>query len=167
MSNFKKALLSGEFVNKVQEVTKGEQLNSPDILLNILSPMISYHKHQEKFYVVYLDAKNNILLIDPIFTGSLSGCSVYPREVIKNALELGAAALIIAHNHPSGDLIPSSSDKNITKLIMIAADVHGIQLHDHLIVNETDYYSFSQTGIISAIKENWESYKNEAEVYFE
>lgn len=161
MSNFKKALLSGEFVNKVQEVTKGEQLNSPDVLLNVLSPMVSYHKNVEKFYVIYLDAKNNVLLIDPAFTGSLSGCSVYPREIIKKALDLGAAALILAHNHPSGDLWPSFSDKHITKLIMIAADVHGIQVHDHIIVNEKDFYSFNQAGIISAIYSNWENYKSE------
>lgn len=161
MEDFKKKLFEGEFVNRVQEVTKGEPLSSPDILLNILSPMIAYHKHVEKFYVIYLDAKNNTLLIDPAFTGSLSGCSVYPREIIKKALDLGAAALILAHNHPSGDLMPSSSDKHITKLIMIAADVHGIQVHDHLIVNEWAWYSFSQVGLIDSMRRSWDDYKNE------
>lgn len=166
MSNFKKALLEGQFVNKVQEVTKGEKLNSPDVLHNVLSPMISYHKNVEKFYVVYLDAKNNVLLIDPVFSGSLSACAVYPREVIKKALDLGAAALILAHNHPSGELYPSSSDKYITKLILIAADVHGIQIHDHMVVNETDYYSFSQHGIISEIQNNWNKFKENNELEY-
>jgi DNA repair protein RadC len=166
MGNFKKALLEGEFVNKVQEVTKGEQLDSPGVLLNVLSPMISYHKNVEKFYVIYLDAKNNVLLIDPAFTGSLSGCSVYPREIIKKALDLGAAALILAHNHPSGDLLPSTADKQITKLIMIAADVHGIQVHDHMVVNETEFYSFNQVGIISSIYSNWVNFKNDNELEY-
>jgi DNA repair protein RadC len=166
MSGFKKALLEGEFINKVQEVTKGEQLNSPDVLLNVLSPMISYHKNVEKFYVIYLDAKNNVLLIDPAFSGSLSGCSVYPREIIKKALDLGAAALILAHNHPSGDLFPSTADKQITKLLIIAADVHGIQIHDHLVVNETEFYSFNQVGIISSIYSNWVNFKNDNELEY-
>lgn len=166
MDDFKKKLFEGEFVNRVQEVTKGEYLNTPDILLNVLSPMISYHKHQEKFYVLYLDAKNKTLLIDPVFTGSLSGCSVYPREIIKKAIELGAAALILAHNHPSGDLVPSRSDKKITKLIIIAADVHGITVHDHLIVNEQEYFSFNQDGIMDRLKESWNNFQSHEGVEF-
>jgi DNA repair protein RadC len=164
--NFKKALLEGEFVNKVQEVTKGEILNSPDIILNILSPMISYHKDQEKFYVFFLDAKNKTLLIDPVFTGSLSGCYIYPREIIKKALDLGAAALIFAHNHPSGDLTPSESDKKITKTLMIAADVHGITVHDHLIINELEYFSFQSDGLIAELQRSWENFKLQNAIEF-
>lgn len=164
--DFKKSLLEGEFVNKVQEVTKGEALNNPDILLNVLSPMISYHKDQEKFYVIYLDARNKTLLIDPVFTGSLSSCQVYPREIIKKALKLGAAAMIFAHNHPSADLTPSESDKKITKTLMIAADVHGINVHDHLIINESDYCSFQQNGIITQLKESWNNFQSQNAVEF-
>jgi DNA repair protein RadC len=164
--NFKKALLEGEFVHKVQEAVQGEILNSPDMILNVLSPMISYHRTVEKFYVLYMDAKNKTLLIEPVFTGSLSGCSVYPREIIKKGLGIGAAAMIFAHNHPSGDLIPSEADKNITKLLIIAADVHGIVVHDHLIINETAYFSFNQLGMIDDLKEDWINYKNTNELRF-
>jgi DNA repair protein RadC len=166
MKDFKKALLDGDFVNRVQEAVKGEILDNPNRLLNVLSPLIAQHKHQEKFYVIYLDAKNKTLLIEPVFTGSLSGCSVYPREIIKKALDLGAAALIFAHNHPSGDLVPSEADKKITKLLIIAADVHGITIHDHLVINETEFLSFNCEGILQSLKDSWDNFQSQNAVEF-
>ena len=167
MKSFKQALLEGEFIAKVQEATKGEPLNSANSLLKVLSPMISYHRNVEKFYVIYLDVKNNTLLIDPTFSGSLNSCAIYPREIIKKAIELGAASLILAHNHPSGDLMPSKEDKSITKYIIIACDVHGIKVHDHVIVSETDYFSFNQNGIIAKLEKNWNHFKFQEDICYE
>jgi DNA repair protein RadC len=160
MDDFKTALLNGNFVPKVNEVLYKETINDLARLRNIISPIIQQHPDVEKFYTLYLDAKNGLLLLEPSFTGSISGCSVYPREIIKKALEVGAAALIVSHNHPSGDLTPSTSDKLITKSLFIAAAVHGITLHDHLICTPTNYFSMNSEGLISEIRNEWESFSN-------
>lgn len=157
--NFKKMLLDGDFVPKVNEALHQEKIDNLDALKNIMSPLIQQHPQVEKFYVFYLDAKNRLLLLEPAFTGSITGCSVYPREIIKKAIEVGAAALIVAHNHPSGDLEPSKSDKLITKKIHNAAHLFGITLHDHLICSPIGYYSMNSEGIINRVNNEWEDYE--------
>jgi DNA repair protein RadC len=158
MDDFKKLLLEGAFVPKVNEALHKETINDLARLRNIISPIIQQHPDVEKFYTLYLDAKNGLLLLEPSFTGSLTGCSVYPREIIKKALEVGAAALIVSHNHPSGDLTPSTSDKLITKSLFIAAALHGITLHDHVVCSPTSYFSFNEEGLISEIRNEWEGF---------
>ena len=146
--SFKDALISGKLAGMVNEVVKGEKISNPQILFNILSPLMAQHPTVEKFYCIYLDAKNKIISIDPVFSGSLSGCSVFPREVIKECLAKGAAALIVAHNHPSGDITPSFQDKQITRRLMVACGVMGINFHEHVICGAGDYFSMADDGII-------------------
>jgi DNA repair protein RadC len=160
MDDFKTALLNGDFVPKVNETLHQEKIDDLEVLKNVLSPIIQQHPDVEKFYTLYLDAKNRLILLEPSFTGSITGCSVYTREIIKKAIEVGAAALIVAHNHPSGDLVPSTADKLITKRIYIAAALHGITLHDHLICTPTKYFSMNSEGLISEIRNEWESFSN-------
>jgi DNA repair protein RadC len=96
-----------------------------------------------------------------VSTGGLSSAPVCPREVLKPAILSNSAALILGHNHPSGDLTPSLADKSITKLIIQAAHVIGIVVHEHLIVgmDGDGYYSFAEQGLI---QEAYQSVRNDA-----
>lgn len=158
MKDFKTMLLDGSLVPQVNEVLHKEIINDLTSLRNIASPLIQQHPDVEKFYTLYLDAKNRLLLLEPSFNGSLTGCSVYPREIVKKALEVGAAAIIVFHNHPSGDLTPSKADILITKRIIMAANLLEITLHDHVICSTTNYYSMSEDGIINTLKREWKNF---------
>jgi len=158
--NFKTALLEGNFVPKVNEVLKKEKIDNLDTLRNVISPIIQQHPDVEKFYTLYLNAKNGLILIDPSFTGSISGCSVYPREIIKKGLEVGAVAMIFAHNHPSGEIAPSSNDFDITQKLVDAASMIGMTVHDHLVCSPTDYYSMQENGHIAMMKTRYNEYAN-------
>ena len=108
-------------------------------------------KHQECFKVIFLDAKNRTLATDTLFTGTLTASSVYPREVVSAALAHNAAALIFAHNHPSGDPEPSRDDIAVTRQLMTACHATGITVHEHLIIGQNRYYSFADQGQIASI----------------
>ncbi len=102
----------------------------------------------EQFRVLFLD-KKNILIADEVQArGTVDHTPVYPREVVKRALELGASAIILAHNHPSGDPTPSRADIDMTKQIVEAARALGIRVHDHLVVGKTREASFKSLGLL-------------------
>ena len=105
---------------------------------------------REQFCVLMLNAKNVTIGMNICSVGGLSSAPVYPRDVLKPAILANAAALILAHNHPSGDLTPSDADKSITKLIVHAASILGIAIHEHLIISMDNdgYYSFAEHGYI-------------------
>jgi DNA repair protein RadC len=98
--------------------------------------------------VVFLDAQNCVLAEEELFRGTLTQTSVYPREVVKRALELNASALILVHNHPSGDPTPSDSDISMTHQISEAAGVLGLTVHDHLIIGKSRELSFRSEGYL-------------------
>jgi len=97
-----------------------------------------------------LNAKNEIIGVNIVSTGTISSAQVYPREVMKPAIIANAVAIILAHNHPSGHTSPSSEDVSITRLIIRASKIMGITVHEHLIVSlfNDSYYSFADQGII-------------------
>jgi DNA repair protein RadC len=101
--------------------------------------------------VALLNAKNEMTGLNIVSIGALSSAPVHPREVLKPAILANAAAMILAHNHPSNDLEPSPDDIAITNKIIRAAEIVGIQVHEHLIINMDDdrYYSFADQGIIA------------------
>ena len=105
---------------------------------------------REQFCVLMLNAKNIIIGMNIVSIGGLSSAPVHPREVLKPAILANAAALILAHNHPSGDLTPSNADKAITQKIVHASNIIGITVHEHLIINMEDngYFSFAEHGYI-------------------
>ncbi|RJP75922.1 MAG: DNA repair protein RadC [Desulfobacteraceae bacterium] len=105
-------------------------------------------KSQECFSVIFLDAKNRVIDSNVLFKGTLTESAVYSREVIKMALEKRAAALIFAHNHPSGDPEPSNVDILITKRLLFACKVVGITVHEHIIIGDNRYFSFADQGHI-------------------
>ncbi|MCH7612234.1 MAG: DNA repair protein RadC [Candidatus Marinimicrobia bacterium] len=105
-------------------------------------------KNREMFWVIYLNGRNQILKMEKLFEGSLSTSVVYPREVIKRALDNDAAALVFVHNHPSGNPNPSQDDLAITKQLKAAAQAIDISVHDHLIIAGNEVYSFADHGLI-------------------
>ena len=105
-------------------------------------------KSQELFMVIYLNGRNQILKMETLFEGTLNTSAVYPREVVKKALENDASALVLVHNHPNGNPSPSQEDLTITKKLKEAAKTIDIYIHDHLIIAGNDVYSFSDHGLI-------------------
>lgn len=106
------------------------------------------HGEVEQFRVLYLDRKNILIADESLARGTVDHVPVYPREVVKRALELNASALIVVHNHPSGDPTPSEQDIAMTERIRQAADVMGIVLHDHLIIGKSCEMSFRAQGYL-------------------
>lgn len=134
-----------------KRLIKKDPLNNSKELFDYL-----YHslrdRSQECFEVLFLDAKNRIITTETLFQGTLTGSSVYPREVVRAALNHHAAALIFAHNHPSGDPEPSPEDIAVTRQLIWACRVMGITVHDHLIIGNNRYFSFADSGIIVRMK---------------
>jgi DNA repair protein RadC len=113
-------------------------------------------KTREHFKVIFLDAKNRVLEIQTLFQGTLTASAVYPREVVKTALEKNAAALIFAHNHPSGEPEPSGEDLEITRQLLFACRVVGITVHEHIIIGANRYFSFADQGNIARMNAAFE-----------
>ncbi len=105
---------------------------------------------REQFCIILLNSKNEIIGLNIVSTGDLSSAPVHPREVLKPAILSNSAAMILCHNHRSGDLSPSPEDMAITKVIVQASQIMGIQVHEHLIISMQDdsYYSFADNGLI-------------------
>ncbi|NEK21597.1 DNA repair protein RadC [Sulfitobacter sp. JBTF-M27] len=106
------------------------------------------HRETEQFRVLYLDRKNVLIADEEQGKGTVDHVPVYPREVAKRALELNASALILVHNHPSGDPTPSTSDIEMTEQIAKACDALGLTLHDHLIIGKSAELSFRSEGYL-------------------
>ena len=106
------------------------------------------HEPREQFRVLYLDKKNQLILDEIQNRGTIDHAPVYPREVVRRGLEVSAAAMILVHNHPSGDPTPSRADIDMTRLIVQAAKSLGLDVHDHLIVGREGVASFKQLGLM-------------------
>jgi DNA repair protein RadC len=107
------------------------------------------HEKTEQFRILFLDRKNVLIADEVQQRGTIDHTPVYPREVVKRALDLGAAALILVHNHPSGDPKPSRDDIEMTKEIRKAAEALGIAIHDHLVIGRKGHASFRSLGLLS------------------
>lgn len=125
----------------------GEAIRSPaDTEAFLLARM--RHLDHELFCCLYLDNRHRVLRFDEMFRGTIDGTSVYPREVVKEALAINAAAVILAHNHPSGVAEPSQADERITRRIKSALELVDIRLLDHLIVGDGGTTSLASRGLI-------------------
>jgi DNA repair protein RadC len=122
-------------------------LASWDALLDYCRTAMA-HGETEQFRVLYLDRKNVLIADEAQARGTVDHVPVYPREVVKRALELNASALILVHNHPSGDPTPSQQDLTVTGQIQDAAQVMGITLHDHLVIGKSREVSFRAAGYL-------------------
>jgi len=103
---------------------------------------------RESFVALFLDAQNRSITSETLFEGTLTSSAVYPREVFRRVLELNAASVIFAHNHPSGCVEPSESDIQITGDLMLAASLMDVRVLDHIIVGATTHYSFADHGLL-------------------
>jgi len=122
-------------------------ISSWDAVLDYCHTTMS-HRETEQFRILYLDTKNTLIADEEQARGTVDHVPVYPREVAKRALELNASALILVHNHPSGDPSPSQSDIRMTEKIRDACAALGITLHDHLIVGKSRELSFRTEGYL-------------------
>ncbi|PRY81755.1 DNA repair protein RadC [Marivita geojedonensis] len=129
------------------KVLKRPVISSWDALLDYCRVSMS-HRDTEAFRILFLDRKNVLIADEVQGRGTVDHVPVYPREVIKRALVLNASALILVHNHPSGDPTPSAADIDMTADIVRACDAVGITVHDHLIVGKSKEVSFKSEGYL-------------------
>ncbi len=129
------------------DVQQKDVIKSKLQLVEYLFTRFSGLKHEE-FHVVYLNNKNHVLGTEVLFKGTVNSSAVYPREVIKAALEKGATSIILAHNHPSGDVTPSDEDVLLTKEITTSARPLSIQVVDHIIIGDGRYASLKDKGLM-------------------
>ena len=135
-----------------QRLARGKMLGKP--ALSSWSALLDYcmaamaRAPKEEFRVLFLDRKN-VLVADEVQTrGTVDHAPVYPREIVKRALEHGASAIILVHNHPSGDPTPSRADIEMTREIAAAAKALGIAVHDHLVIGRGGHASFKSLGLL-------------------
>lgn len=102
----------------------------------------------ESFRAMFLDNRHRLIELAELFRGTIDGAAVYPREVAKTALQFNAAAVILAHNHPSGVCEPSDADRRITRRVKDALSLLDIRVLDHIVVGGNDTYSFSENGLL-------------------
>ncbi|WP_290872206.1 DNA repair protein RadC [Aquabacterium sp.] len=121
--------------------------NSPQLVKDYLQLRLGNLPH-EVFAVLFLDAQHRLIACEELFRGSLTQTSVYPREVVKRTLELNAASLILAHNHPSGLLEPSRADELLTQTLKSSLQLIDVRILDHLVVGRGGALSFAERGLI-------------------
>jgi len=142
-----KAVRAGALRLARAEARERPVLGSIEKVVDYLHAALSREK-VEHFMVLHLDARNRLLGEDVLGVGTVNHTPVYPREVVKRALDVGAVAMILVHNHPSGDPAPSRADIEMTREVKAAADALGITLHDHLIVGHGKHLSFRREGLL-------------------
>lgn len=136
-----------------QKMLRGDIEKKP--ILSSWQKLIDYchvamaHEKREQFRVLFLNRKNQLMADEVQQVGTVDHTPVYPREIVKRALELGATALILVHNHPSGDPNPSDSDIAMTEEIIRAAAALDILVHDHLVISQNGHISFKSLGLLS------------------
>ncbi len=130
-----------------REIATAPALSSWRALIDYCTAQMA-RETNEQFRILFLDRKNKLLKDEVQGRGTVDHTPVYPREVVKRALQLGASAIILVHNHPSGDPTPSSSDVEMTKQIVDAARTLDIAVHDHLIIGRMGHASLKQLGLM-------------------
>lgn len=131
----------------LEKIQHSDVLGDPDKTRQFLKCKISILEH-EVFVGLFLDNQHRVIAYKELFRGTIDGASVYPREVVKEALSVNAAAMIIAHNHPSGVAEPSQADEHITQRLKDALEMMGIRLLDHLVIGSEDIVSLAERGVL-------------------
>jgi DNA repair protein RadC len=130
-----------------QQLKEREVFSSPDAVKHFLQLRLARKTH-EVFAVLFLDAQNRLIEMEELFRGTLTQTSVYPREVVQRALKLEAAAVVLAHNHPSGTVQPSRADEALTQTLKAALALIDVRVLDHVIVAPGDALSMAEKGLI-------------------
>lgn len=130
-----------------QRLERGDALTSPDLAQTFLRSKLQDLPH-ELFCCLYLDTKHRVIKFEELFRGTIDGASVHPREVVRCALKHNAAALIVAHNHPSGVAEPSAADNALTRRLKEALTMVDVRLLDHLVIGDGEVVSFTERGLL-------------------
>jgi len=130
-----------------EEMQRGDVLNAPDTVKRYLQLKLA-GRQQEVFLVLFLDTQHRVIAAEELFHGTLTQTSVYPREVVKRALAHNAAALILAHNHPSGIAEPSQADKLLTSALKQTLALVDVRVLDHFVVGSGQTLSFAEQGLL-------------------
>jgi DNA repair protein RadC len=154
-----KALQLSTQVEIAKRMTRGQRteeiiFNEPQKVWEYLYPE-TRSDDVEKVWVLCLDRKNRLIRAEPVTSGTATGSLVHPREIFRPAIRTGATAIILAHNHPSGDPTPSSADLRVTKKIFMASKTVDLEMHDHVVLGELEncpnklgFFSFSDNGLL-------------------
>jgi DNA repair protein RadC len=144
-------LKSGKFVSMVKESSRGQELSGSFEVYNVLKPLFAEEDDVEKAYLIFMDQKNRIISIENLFKGTIAKSAIFPREIVKRIIQLKANNFVMAHNHPSGDPLPSSEDRSITLWLMVAVYSIDVTFLDHIIVGNT-YHSMADEGTMQSIR---------------
>jgi DNA repair protein RadC len=125
----------------------GVSISSPDDTTKYLTLKLAECEH-EKFCVIFMDNRHRLIAFKEMFRGTIDGCSVHPREVVKAALTANAAAVILAHNHPSGVAEPSRADTQLTRRLSDALALVDVRVLDHIVVGGSETVSFASRGLL-------------------
>jgi len=130
-----------------QQLERGAALTDPSSAQHFIASKLRDQPH-EVFACLFLDSRHRVICFEEMFRGTINAASVYPREVLKQCLKHNAAAIIFAHNHPSGVCEPSNSDRDITQKLTKTLDLVDIRVLDHIVVGDCECYSFAEQGIL-------------------
>ncbi len=130
-----------------EQLQKGDALSSPQDTRRYLTSRLRDY-HHEVFACLFLDNRHRVIQFEELFSGTIDGAGVYPREVVKRTLHHNAAAVIFAHNHPSGISEPSQSDRHITDRLTQALNLIDVRVLDHIIIGDGEHTSFAERGWI-------------------
>lgn len=132
---------------RLEDAVRLDKITSSRSVFDLMQPIIGELPHEE-FWILYLNNSNKVIQKNQLSKGGITGTLVDVRLVLKSALEAGATALILCHNHPSGTLFPSQADKDVTLKLKTAAQSLDIKVLDHLIITEKTYFSFADEDIL-------------------
>ncbi|MBL4670974.1 MAG: DNA repair protein RadC [Arenicella sp.] len=132
----------------MEQMVKGDAISNPQVSRDYLTLQLR-DKPYESFFAMFLDSKHRVIHHQELFRGTIDTASVPVREVVKEALKHNAAAMIVAHNHPSGVAEPSAADKALTDTLYLALGMVGVKLLDHFVVGDSEVISFAEMGALS------------------
>ena len=135
----------GKRINRTINTLNNVKLNKTSLVFEYYKELFN-NKQQEHFYCVYLDNSKKIIKDKLLFIGTINYSTVHPREIFKEAYLLSASSIICIHNHPTGNVLPSKQDLELTKNLIEVGKLLGIQILDHIIIGKNNYYSFLENG---------------------
>jgi len=147
VSTVSDAEILSEYVRRFN-IAAGESIGSAKEAASHIRAYFSDSSKKERFVCCFLNGQHQLLSTEVLFEGSLTSSAVYPREVITRVIELGSAAILVAHNHPSGLTTPSSSDRAVTKKLQTALAAIDVDLLDHIIIGGAEHYSFADHHLL-------------------
>jgi DNA repair protein RadC len=127
------------------QLARESAMENPQVTRHYLQSLLA-RQEREIFMVLFLDNQHRVLVAQKMFSGSINSVEVHPREIVREALKVNAAALILAHNHPSGMAEPSRADRDVTRKVSEACQLLDIRLLDHLVIGHGEYVSFAERG---------------------